>query len=56
MKRGHGLHTTSLGDVVEVVDVDLDEIGAVVGRREALKERCDLLARAAPGGREVDGD
>lgn len=46
-----------LGDVVEIVDVDLDEVAGVgEGGREALVVGVDLLAGLAPRRGEIDDE
>jgi hypothetical protein len=54
LKRGHGRDTALRGDVIQVVDVNLDEHHVLELGSQLLEVRADHLARAAPGRGEVD--
>lgn len=53
-ESGHGANAELLGDLGDLVDVDLVEAGAGVGRGHLDDLRGDGLAGTAPGGEEVD--
>ena len=56
LESGHTTDGLALGEGSELIDIDVEEKGLRVLGSQSLVDGGDLLARSAPGGREVDND